>query len=225
MLARWAWSAAFLAALLLVVSPSSSGAGKVFLNGVSIDGVRNQEFVGVEKVEIDKAGNVRIEAPGYAVEGKSASVRTPTVKPRPALPAAPRAPAEPRQAASPPVPEPSLLANRYFVVAESESAGGSSDFDVDVFVNEKWLRRIRCDEQQVVQELTRSLRPGANKISLVAVKRKQRTSESPEDRLSLVVGLGTIAGDEVHIDEPLGDLRLDASQVDGVQRDLDVEAE
>ncbi|MFP2928243.1 hypothetical protein ACLESO_24195, partial [Pyxidicoccus sp. 3LG] len=76
-------------AAVLALAPVGALAGSVFLNGVKIDGVTNQKF---EKatVRIDEAGNIHIDAPGYAAR---VSTVTPPAAPAPAQAPAVQAPA------------------------------------------------------------------------------------------------------------------------------------
>ncbi|MFP2907219.1 hypothetical protein ACLESD_19650, partial [Pyxidicoccus sp. 3LFB2] len=74
-------------AAVLALLPTGALAGSVYLNGVKIDGVTNQKF---EKatVRIDEAGNVFIDAPGYAAR---VTTVTPTAPAAPTPPPAPQA--------------------------------------------------------------------------------------------------------------------------------------
>ncbi|NOK06620.1 hypothetical protein HNV27_34665, partial [Myxococcus xanthus] len=85
-------SAALAAALAL--APFGAHAGSVFLNGVKIDGVTNQKF---EKatVRIDEAGNVHIDAPGYAARVTAVTPPAPAASPQAPAPATPGPEASP----------------------------------------------------------------------------------------------------------------------------------
>ncbi|MCY1042822.1 hypothetical protein OV208_15995 [Corallococcus sp. bb12-1] len=183
-------------------------AGSVFLNGVNIDGVKGQRF---EKatVRIDAEGNVHIDAPGYAA-------RVTTVTPTPA-PAAKPPPTAPPPAAGPldagvvtaPVPAaatapvPGRITQRYWLVTE-QTTPGMTDFDIDVYVNSRWVRRLRNNEEQVAQDITRELRPGANAVTLIARKAQgSRRSTSASNVFKVIIGEGNEGGGNVMIDTPL----------------------
>lgn len=188
--------------------PMLALAGSVFLNGVKIDGVTNTRF---EKatVRIDAEGNVHIDAPGYAA-------RVTNVTPTPATPstatppaAAPvdagvvaQAPAPAAPAASPAVP--GRISKRYWLVTE-QTTPGMTDFDIDVYVNSRWLRRLRNNEDQVVVDITSQLRPGANAVTLIARKQNtgSRRSTSPGNVFKVIIGEGNEGGGNVMIDTPL----------------------
>ncbi|MGE6763788.1 hypothetical protein ACQKGO_37600 [Corallococcus interemptor] len=189
--------------------PMLALAGSVFLNGVKIDGVTNTRF---EKatVRIDAEGNVHIDAPGYAA-------RVTTVTPTPATPAPatpPPAAAVPdagvvAQAPAPvapatPAASPGRITQRYWLVTE-QTTPGMTDFDIDVYVNSRWLRRLRNNEDQVVMDITSQLRPGANAVTLIARKQStgSRRSTSTGNVFKVIIGEGNEGGGNVMIDTPL----------------------
>ena len=113
------------AAFALIFLAATAQAGSVYLNGVKIDGVTNQKF---EKatVRIDEKGNVLIDAPGYRVqqvEGAS------------------------NDSAS----SGSVITRHYFLVTEQTSVG-MTDYDVDMYVNGKFVRKLRNGEDQIVTD-------------------------------------------------------------------------
>ena len=194
--------------LAATLVPLLAMAGSVFLNGVNIDSVKNQRF---EKatVRIDAEGNVHIDAPGYA-----ARVTTATPAPPPSATPAPAAmpPARPHDAGvSPapvppvaPAPVPGRITQRYWLVTE-QTTPGMTDFDIDVYVNSRWVRRLRNNEDQVVVELTGQLRPGPNAVTLIArkVAGGSRRSTSPNNVFKVIIGEGNEGGGNVMIDTPL----------------------
>ncbi|MFY0523742.1 hypothetical protein ACN28I_11370 [Archangium gephyra] len=160
--------ALILSALLL---PVSALAGSVFLNGVRIDGVTNQKFEKVGSVRIDDKGNVYIDAPAYAVKlvnappapapapavAAPAPAPTPAPAPAPVAPAAPApapAVAAPAPAPAPVYTAPARITRRYWLVTE-QSAVGMSEYDIDLYVNSRWVRKLRNGEEQVISEITR----------------------------------------------------------------------
>ncbi|MBZ4332727.1 hypothetical protein ACIHQR_15270 [Corallococcus coralloides] len=188
--------------------PMLALAGSVFLNGVKIDGVTNTRF---EKatVRIDAEGNVHIDAPGYA-----ARVTTVTPTPPPPSTATPpaAAPLDAGVAAQAPAPAapaasataPGRITQRYWLVTE-QTTPGMTEFDIDVYVNSRWLRRLRNNEDQVVVDITSQLRPGANAVTLIARKQSagSRRSTSPGNVFKVIIGEGNEGGGNVMIDTPL----------------------
>ncbi len=160
-------------ALILALFPASALAGSVFLNGVPIDSVRDQKFEKVSSVRIDAQGNVHIDAPAYAVKTVNVPA-TPAPAPAPApAPVAPApTPAPVAQAPAPapapvatPAPAPSVdtaparITRRYWLVTE-QSATGMTEYDIDLYVNSKWVRKLRNHEEQVITDITHLLQPG-----------------------------------------------------------------
>jgi hypothetical protein len=214
-------SALILSVLLL---PVSALAGSVFLNGVRIDGVTNQKFEKVGSVRIDDKGNVYIDAPAYAVKLVNAPAApapapvatAPAPAPAPVAPAAP--PPAPAVAAPPPAPAvaapvpapapvattPSRITRRYWLVTE-QSAVGMSEYDIDLYVNSRWVRKLRNGEDQVIAEITRELQPGKNTVLMIAhkVAAGSRRSQSPQHVFKVIIGEGNEGGGNVMIDNPL----------------------
>jgi hypothetical protein len=172
-----------LCALTFGMASKLSYAGSVYLNEVNIDGVTNQKF---EKatVRIDEKGNVFIDAPGYAVKsvegGPSKSARS----------------SEPVGAAQ--------LTRRYWLVTE-QTVPGMTEYDIDIYVNAKWIRKLRNTDDQIITEVTRFLTPGKNTVLLTARKSKneKRKSYSPEHVFRVIIGEGNVGGDNVMIDNPI----------------------
>ena len=197
-----------LALAVLATPPAPAPGPKVSLNGINIDGVTNQRFENCT-VTIDAQGNVNIEARGYTVRPAGGA-------PAPALKAVPLAPPPPAPApvAGPaaPAPAPEKLTRRYFLVTEQTKPDGTQ-FDIAVFINAKWIRELKSQEDQVVTEVTRYLRPGPNKVTLAATKRPgERRSASPEVVFRVVIGEGDQGGDHVRIDTPLVDAKRTAAE-------------
>jgi hypothetical protein len=153
-------------------------AGSVYLNGVRIDGVTNQRFEKVA-VRIDETGNIYIDAPGYNVRQVEGPGETP-VRP------------------------PGVLSKKYFLVTEQTSPG-MTEYDIEVYVNSKWLRRIKNNDEQIVTEITKSLNPGHNTILFIAKKvvSDTRKSFSKEHVFRVIIGEGTMSGDHVMIENPV----------------------
>jgi hypothetical protein len=175
----------------------------VYLNGVNIDGLRSQKFEKCKAVRIDDRGDVHLECPGYQVEQQPAAASTPA--PAPLIPSAVAA----------------AMSKRYWLVSE-EKDGASAQYDVDVFINAKFIRKIRAGEPQVVLEITRYLHPGTNKVLFAASKRIEagRKSASPAGFLKLVVGEGNEGGNTVTIDNPLIETKRTAAETENVNEEF-----
>ncbi len=193
----------------LLAGPALAGP-KLTLNGVPIDGARDQRFENATVV-IDAAGDVHVTAKGYAVKGGAAAAATSAA----AGAAAPTAPSQD--------PRPT---RRYFLATEQSQPDGTQ-YDVEVFINASWIRVLRSADPQVVLELTRYLRPGANTITLAATKRLAgvaRRSTSREVTLRVVIGEGNVSGDRVTMDAPLVVMTRTAAELDDRTEEFTVEA-
>jgi hypothetical protein len=182
--------------VLYAVAPAAAVSG-VYLNGVNIDGVTNQKFDKCT-VTIDAQGNVHIEAKGYAVQA-NASGAVPT--------------------------QPGKITQRYFLVTEQTQKDGAQ-FDVAVFINAKWIRELKSNEDQIVTEITKHLKPGGNKIVLAATKRidGQRHSASQDVFFRVIIGEGNAAGDNVMIDRPLVQMKRTAAETENITEEFTLNA-
>jgi len=186
--------------LSLLLFSGSALAGSVYLNGVKIDGVTNQKF---EKatVRIDEKGNVLIEAPGYAVkqvEGGPSEV---------------------------PVSNSGVIQKQYFLVTE-QNVVGMSEYDIDLYVNSKWVRKLKSAEDQIVSEITRNLVPGKNTVMFIAKKvaPEARKSLSSNHFFRIIIGEGTMSGDHVMIDNPVVRFERTAANTDDVSKEFSLTA-
>ena len=235
-----------LAAAFAALSTPALAGPTLSLNGVVIDGVTDQKFENAT-VLIDAVGNVYITVKGYLVKGDPApppaTVRPPpataTPLPGPPPPAAAPAPQPPIQAAPVPLPgvpgaapavpgavAPPKLQRRYFLATQQSQADGTQ-YDVEVFINASWIRVIRSGEPQVVQEVTRFMRPGQNRVTLVASKKlngSPRRYYSSDVTLKVVVGEGNVGGDHVMIDDPLVIMTRTAAETEDKTEEYTVEA-
>jgi hypothetical protein len=187
--------------LALVVASSAAAAPHkgIFLNGVNIDGVTDQKFENCTVV-IDSDGNILITAKGYEVQ---------TVAPKPA--------------STTPAVAPGPVTKRYFLVTEP-SPPGLAQYDVDVFVNSVWIKRIGADEAQTVIEITRHLKKGKNVVHFTATKNLAdgRRSASPQHALKIIIGEGNMGGNNVMIDNPVLEYKRDASEMQSFSDDFTV---
>ncbi len=184
----------YLAAVAVLLAPALAAAGSVFLNGVNIDGVTNQTFQNCT-VTIDGAGNILIQAKGYAVGNPGAQNTFPPSGAAPQQAVAPGVPPAPVPAAVP-----SVVTQRYWLVTE-KAAPGMSQYDIDLFINSKFVRKFLDDEEHVVMEVTKYLVPGQNKLVFVAKKNlaSARRSSSPQHYFRIVIGEGDSGGRNVMI--------------------------
>ncbi len=184
---------------LTLAVPAIALAGSVYLNGTNIDGVTNQRF---EKatVRIDEKGNVLIEAAGYAVKSVEGG------------------PAKSNRNEGDD--GPARLSRRYWLVTE-QTVPGMTEFDIDLYVNAKWVRKIRNNDEQIIQEITKQLLPGRNTILLTAHKVAvgARRSLSPEHVFRVIIGEGNVGGDNVMIDNPIVKFERKASEANDVSQE------
>jgi len=164
-------------------------AARIFLNGVNIDGVANQSFKNCD-VTIRANGDVHIAAKGYKAQSQ---LQTNDNK---------------GSIAKGPVTQ------RYFLVSES-STPEHVQYEVDVFINSVWVKRISTDRKQYIDEVSRYLKKGKNTVLLVATKKMgARKSASAGDVLNLIIGIGNMTNDQVIIDQPVVEYQRTAAETD-----------
>ncbi len=204
----------------------------VYLNGVNIDGVTGQRFDNCTVV-IDDRGNVRIEAKGYAVkvEGGDGVRAGPPASPQggqggQGQPAGgfTGAPAN-GYAAGTTQSAPGRLSRRYFLVAE-QSVEGGTQYEIDVFVNAQWIRKIQGTDGALPVEVTKYFRPGQNRVFLAAKKAiaGERRYYTRDVWMKVVIGEGNVGGDHVMIDSPLVVMTRTAADTDDRNEEYVVEA-
>ena len=179
---------------LLILPTSAAWAVTVYLNGVAITGVPNQTFKNCT-VTTDASGNVYIDAPAYKVEAPGAKAAAPVAS-------------APQQAGLAPT-------QRYWLITERTPE--MADYDIDVFVNGKWLRKFLNEEERQVVEISKYFKTGPNKVALMARKRKDskdRNSSSPAHYFRIVIGAGKMNGRSIMVTESLVDYRRTAAEVD-----------
>lgn len=155
---------------------------EVYVNGVSVDGLTNHTFEKVT-VRLDEKGNVQIDAPGYSV--KKVNLSGSTEKPRP---------------------QEGAITQKYFLVTE-QSPPGVTEYEIDLFLNGKFLRTLKSGEEQLVTDITRQLRAGQN---LVIVQAKKRYADPSAPRslsrsaiFRVIIGEGNTNADQVTIEKQL----------------------
>jgi len=204
-----------IAAALLGAAGPAAAAPAITLNGVPIDGVTSQRFDNCTVV-IDDKGNLDIQARGYAVKGAEA----------------PRKPVQPQTAGSgdgisarpPSSVDAGRVSHRYFLVTEQTPPG--PQFDLAIFINAQWIREVKGSEPSLVMEITKYLRPGANKLTLAATKRLngERLAFTRDVELRVVVGEGNVGGDHVMIDLPLVEMARTAVEMDDKTEEFVIDA-
>lgn len=177
--------------LLTVVTPPAA-AVEVFLNGVQITGARDQ-VIDKAKVVLDKNGNVHITAPEYKVREVGATSTTPTPPPAAATTTA-------------------NLRNKYFVVTEIPRPRATG-YQIQVMVNNKFLRTLGDDVSQYVLELNNYLKEGTNSVSFRALRPAGQSAQSTQasDYFNVVLGEGKVSADgTLTIDNVLGEFKVTA---------------
>lgn len=190
-------------------------AASLFLNGVNIDGVRNQSFEKCKTVKVDANGDVWLDCPAYQVEAPG----------QPARPGATGAPPPAAAPAAQPPAVPGVISKRYWLVTEHTEAG-AAQYDVDVFINSKWVRKVKAGDSQIVMEITKLLTPGTNKVLFAATKHMEagRRSTSETAWLKVIVGEGESGGGSVMIDNPLFEYRRTAAETENVNDEYTITA-
>jgi hypothetical protein len=206
------------AAVACAAAPASAS---VYLNEVNIDGVVGQRFDNCTVI-IDERGNVRIEAKGYAVkvDGGDGGPRTPQTNAGPPSTGA----APPGYSPTSPV-APGRLTRRYFLVAE-QSVEGGTQYEVDVFINAQWIRKIQGTDGALPIEVTKYFRPGQNRVFLAAKKAivGDRRYFTKDVWMKIVIGEGNVGGDHVMIDSPLVVMTRTSADMDDRNDEYVVEA-
>jgi hypothetical protein len=191
-----------LAAAALATAPPAAAEPSLTLNGVAIDGVTSQRFENATVV-IDAQGNVHIEAKGYTVRVAGEGSTPAGAAVPPPAPEAGAAGASAR------------VTRRYFLAAEHPAPAGPQ-YDLAIFINAQWIREVKANEPQVVMEVTRYLRPGANRVVLAPTRRSpgDQPAGSRDVALRVVIGEGNVGGDHVMIDNPLLEMTRSAADLE-----------
>jgi len=181
--------------LMFILLSSLPASASTFLNGVNIDGVANQTFENCT-VSIDDKGNVLITAKGYEIHA---------VQPKPTTPKAP--------------PPPPPVTKHYFLVADTE---GDSQYDVDVFINSVFVKRILSTDKQLTLEVSKYLVGGKNTVHFTAVKnlKEGRKSIKPEHALKIHLGEGTQTPETIVLDQVLVEYIRTAAEITNFDNDV-----
>jgi hypothetical protein len=196
---RPAWIAVIVASLLF--GTAAAYAEDIFLNGVKVNGLTDQDFK-TAKVRFDAKGNVHI-----TVDNISVSVQ-----------------GEPDKVAQT---RPQRLEHAYFLVT-SQTNPGSTQFDIDININGKQVTRVRsADKRQVTINITKHLRPGKNLVVFTAIKRLDdaRRSFSPSDEFSVILGEGKESGNQLTIERTMARYTRTGADVQNHSQTFEIMAE
>ena len=166
----------------MALLPAGAQAASIFVNGTQVDGALMGYKLEKCSATFDDKGDLYLNCPGYnftfeTEEGTSAA-------PASAQPAAPASPGTSDiPAATTPIPQgptadlppsqqaaPPKLSAQY-VLFSSQSEIGAAGFDIDVFINGVLAVRIKNDDVQVVEDVTKFMKKGENKVTFVARKK------------------------------------------------------
>lgn len=165
-----------LAGAVVVGSAASAHARtpSVYINNVKVDGLAGQTLTNVD-VTFDEHGDVRITAKGYKVQSSE-----------PEKPAA----TSPVSAAS---------GHRFYIATMSPPGRtGMAQWEIDVYINQTFVKKFRSKDPDPIFDITRFLKPGANVIHFTAKKEEgDRASTSPNDYFELVLGDGEMRAGQV----------------------------
>lgn len=177
----------------LLIPASVFAAGKLFLNGVDITGVKGKSFKKVKVVRIDDKGDIHLDAPQYEVKvmetgGKAA------------------APSKGDDNAA-------GLASQYYLATKGN--GKRVQYDLVVKINGVERVFIKAEDSATIEEITGWLQKGKNTIHVTARKRlgSGRLSTSKDDNLTLMFGKGHVEKKVVKIDSLLATFKCDASKL------------
>jgi len=200
-----------LCAALAVLAPAGTAhAAQLVVNGVpigrvdlTVQGLEGITFEKCTSVKIESGGDVRVDCPGYDLQAA--------------------APAPGADARKVPDAVPGRISRRYWVVTE-QSQKGATQFDIDLYVNSKWIKRFKSDDDPVVLEITKNLLPGRNRLLFAATKNlgAGRRSTSAQAFFRVVVGEGEVGGQNVLIDNPLVEVRRTAAETENVTEEREV---
>lgn len=193
---------------MLAILPALAFAAQLVVNGVPIGkvditvaGLEGITFEKCTYVKVEQGGDVKIECPGYDLQASG------------------NAPA--------PVPDkpiiPGRITRKYWIVTE-QTEPGATQFDVDMYVNSKWIKRFKNDDEQIVFEITKYLAPGKNKVLFAPTKNlgEGRKSMSPNVHYRFVVGEGDVGGGNVMIETPIIDMKLTAAETSSAPKSFEL---
>ncbi|MFL5320210.1 MAG: hypothetical protein ACJ790_11185 [Myxococcaceae bacterium] len=200
-----------LVVLCAALCSAQAFAGGLYLNDVKVGSVdvSGIDATGLKfdnaKIRFDEKGNLFIDVKGYSIKveggGKNTASSTGTQTDDSGGPA--------------------RLTRRYFLVTE-QSVPGMTEYDVDVYINSKWIRKLRNNEEQIVTEITKYLQPGKNTVLMTAKKVAvgDRKSYSADHVFRVIIGEGNVGGDNVMIDNPVVTFKRTAADTGDVSQEF-----
>jgi hypothetical protein len=177
-------------------------ARRVFLNGVNLNSLDLPAITlkGCD-VHVDSKGNIHITAKGYKIQvaGKDPARRSATTSSSFKTMGSAR--------------------GRYYLVSFFNKKS-ATQYDIEVFINGKMIRRIRARNDQVAIEITRHIKRG-KKNEIIFVSRKSygsrgRTSASAMDYFRVVIGSGFESRGQIVLKHSLLETRRTAAQTKAV---------
>jgi hypothetical protein len=196
---KYLFGALIITGLFAAATPAQ--ARKVFLNGVDLKAV-DLPAISLKgcDVHIDAKGNIHITAKGYKIQVSGAT------------------PARRRTSSS----KYKTMGNarsRYYLVSFFNKKS-ATQYDIEVFINGKMVRRIRARNDQVAIEITRHIKRG-KKNEVIFVSRKNygsrgRASASAMDYFRVVIGAGFESRGQIVLKHSLLETRRTAAQTRAV---------
>jgi hypothetical protein len=99
-----------------------------------------------------------------------------------------------------------VITQRYFLVTE-QSPPGMTEYEIDLFLNGKFFRTLKNGEDQLVLDITKSLKPGKNQVIVQARKRHADPmvpkSSSRNHVFRVIIGEGNSQTDQVTIEKQM----------------------
>lgn len=203
-----------LAALAFIITTGIAGsawARSLYLNGVKLDAgvsVPAQTFVGCD-VRFDDKGDVWITAKGYKLS--VTNVNGEVSDPRPSAPA----------------PSTSPAAGRGFWLITKQTERGAAQYDVDVYINNALVKKIKAIDDPTVFDVSKWVQPGSmNHVRMVAMKNTSAGPgrASPTDTLQVILGEGTLGGGTVTVDKVHVSFVRNATEAQNIQQEFDFRA-
>lgn len=145
----------------------------LYVNGVQAEGLRSYDFKSVN-VRIDEQGAIWIDAPQYRVEVQGAASQAGKATQAPS--------------ATAPV-------GRYWLVSQDNQSKGH---EIEVLVNGVLVQKIRSGDSQLILDLGRYLKPGANTIVFNAMP----ANALDGGILNIFVGTGNNDAGTLNLDAP-----------------------
>lgn len=179
---------------ILLIAPTVF-AGKIFLNGMDITGVKNKSFKQVKEVKIDDKGDIHLTAPQYEVKvmetGDSNSSSSSTAA----------------------TSDTSVVSGQYFIA--TDGPGMKVQYQLTIAINGIERLVIPPKSSSTIEEISKWLVKGKNKVTVTATKKLDngRISTSAEDILKLMIGRGHEEKKVVKLDKLLATFNCDASKL------------